>query len=187
MSWVTVDDVKAFGGVSGTELDTRIQDYINLVEGYIKLKAGWDIEAKNYREVIYTVDKRVFLSNFPVISITKVTINDYEVGEDNYYVDKDTGSFWFKGIPRAGDEPYKIEVEYRAGYEAIPEDIKTAIKMEVVKRLQMQDGLGVKNINRGGETINFRDDEMGKNVQNIVDIYKRYKRVYSGIVTKVET
>ena len=75
---------------------------------------------------------KLFLSEYPIISVENIKINDaivYENGTakdgNNYYIYQDIGIirrsiYWPKDFQN-------IEVNYTAGYETIPEDLEQAV------------------------------------------------------------
>jgi len=139
----TLDEVKDFYGMTGSKQtdDDLIEDLINRITQLFQTYCGVaSFKATNYTEYLDGEgSKYIFPKNAPIISVSNlwddtdwawasdslIASTDYRVIDNKYIVYKDS-------LFATGDQ--NIKLSYRAGYEAIPLDLKQACIQEVTIR-----------------------------------------------------
>ncbi|KLR76626.1 hypothetical protein M717_05215, partial [Neisseria gonorrhoeae SK33414] len=92
---------------------------------------------------------RIVLDNYPVLSVSSVKINGADAGGwefDNWLLMRPEG--FARGLKN-------VEVSYRAGYERMPADIREAVMIIAVQRVNEIEGKGVRSKTLAGETVAF--------------------------------
>lgn len=198
---VTVDVVKDWLGVPSTNADSDgmiqllISSFSRFVLNYTGMTSFNSIQ--QYTE-IYDGNgaTRMFLRNYPVLSVSTVTIGAFQVPQSNginvsgFYVEPSGKSIAFRsssaGIyPQFSIYPYRftsgqgnIQVVYSAGYSSVPFDLQEACMKQIsiyYKRKDYQD-LASKALStgNGAGTITYRSWQLLPEVNAVLDFYSRY-------------
>tara|TARA_R110002012_G_scaffold136131_1_gene290313 strand:+ start:213 stop:824 length:612 start_codon:yes stop_codon:yes gene_type:complete len=199
---VTIQQYKDFTGLQGVQEDARISTLIPQVTQVVKTYCGTsfvDYYSSNKTEYFNITDSRttrIMLDESPLTSVisvkeredqaasyvTLITENSDSSGKYEYIIDTITDSIirtsstGEKSFPKGHKA---VEVVYRAGYSATPEDLKLAVfdlikyymKDERKARMQIA-GAMIENQSTSGITgnIGFPD-----HIKRILDFYKIYK------------
>ncbi len=129
-----------------------------------------------------TGQQSFLLKEYPIKSVTAIYIDlTFQFGEDTklelneYWLDSDLGEielFWRAfPVPSCGRT---VKIEYQAGYDEVPVDIKQAI-LETVKwnfNRILYDGVGVKNEKVDGVSTSF-EVRIPTNAREIFEGYRR--------------
>lgn len=119
----TLTEVKTYLEIDDTSQDSFLERLINSISDFVEEYCNRSFGKSDYTEDYHgDGDKKLFLNQYPVNSVTKVTLNNDEVtdykiiGERTLHRDKT----WIS----KRDEYYNIQVEYNAGY-VLPKDDTT--------------------------------------------------------------
>jgi hypothetical protein len=128
----SLEDVKSFLGISSTDTtkDELLETIINGVSGSIEDYCQRKFLAREYTDTIRNHWGRVLtLRQYPIIEVTSLTVEGTELTEeDDYAILSSIGGIDFYSTMSI----WKIEVEYTAGYEAIPDALRL-LTMEMVQ------------------------------------------------------
>jgi hypothetical protein len=199
---VTLQQYKDFAGLQGVQSDARLNTLIPQVSQIVKTYCGTaivDYYSTNKTEYFTITDKitsRIMLDESPIVAVvsvkerddqassyvTLITENSDSSGKYEYIVDDMTDSIIRTNSTGAKYFPVghkAVEVIYKAGYSATPDDLKLAIfdlikyymKDERKARMQIA-GAMVENQSTSGiaGNIGFPD-----HIKRILDFYKIYK------------
>lgn len=114
--------------------DLNLNDILSKAEAVVRAKLRQHITVKDYVEMWRPKTNVYFTKVRPITEVTQVRrrINQrssWVILDPLYYtVEHDAGYITFEQSVRG----YEIEVEYSAGYEVVPEDIKEAIILQAV-------------------------------------------------------
>ncbi len=152
---VTLNDFKTFLGITDNTKDELLKMLINFSSDYIETETGRTFKSTSYTNEEYdgTGTEELRLKNFPILSFTKLEVNNNydnsdswdswsEINANNYWVDKENGI-----ITRTNDfldfeegmnneealseirfykGKFKYRATYVAGFDTIPYDIQFA-------------------------------------------------------------
>jgi len=123
---VTMDDLKAWLGMRGTDDDALIQELASAASDDFKRACSQELAAADYTEAIDGMGRaEVYLSEGPIISVTSVTDGGVDLDPSDYVVYAHPPRIRLK-TGRFSKLPQGVTVVYRAGYETIPADIRAA-------------------------------------------------------------
>jgi hypothetical protein len=182
MALVTDEQILDFLGIDDDEEEVEIiKQILNSVEKDVQNYIDRTLEVGTYKEYYDGSGSRnLFLNNKPITVMTKLRIyNDRyrdsydDVDSEDYLVYEDEGRLYaFNGFPLGKQNIY---VEYNAGYDPIPNDIKFAIK-RIVKEMYRQhteNSEGLTSFSLGDQSISFEDGSFSKQVTRILEYYRR--------------
>lgn len=149
---ITLADLKLYLGITAITDDTLLDQLILSATAMIETVIGNSIVSKSFTEypefesseydlqhkAEFDLNDRalqVFLSNYPVISVTSVKYGDplvTLVAGTDYTIDNVTGIIILAG--KAGDVYDGLVVQYTAGYSSAPADLQQVCK-DIVKEL----------------------------------------------------
>jgi len=174
---ITLEDVKIFLNVaSGSTthdalLKLLIEQYSAVIEGYCRRKFSQD----NYEEVYDGNGKTsLLLDNYPIISIESLTIDDYPYTASDYLIYKNEGEIKLVEDAFAiGNQ--NVEIEYTAGFEEVPADIKLCCTEMTASKFKEIDGnrIGIASISFGDQNTTFRESEFTDKIKNILNRYRK--------------
>lgn len=123
---VTLQDVKRYLGVTGTEHDVELTRFIGAVSRYVETYTQRILPVSDHAERHSGAGVgHLFVANWPIIAVTAVT------GEQGPVVVVNDPAGWAIGKVTMYSGVFPIgsiyRVEYRAGYAVIPEDISLAV------------------------------------------------------------
>lgn len=146
---VPLDELKAYMGVASSAHDAVLLSLLRGATDLVCKITGREFAYKTYTETCYPEQlwDRLKLDNYPVDAINSVVIDgitldattagysNYVAEEEGFVRRMDGGSF-----PQA---PFATVVTYRAGFKAIPEDIKYVVKKIAASdyNTRLQDGI----------------------------------------------
>ena len=122
-----------------------------------------------------TGNRKLCLDNFPVTSVTAVTVNGQSIPPrpsaigygftfDDLVV-KLTGYRFEQGLDN-------VVIQYVAGLPAVPDDIDMACCEAVTLRYKSLDRLGVSSKSLAGESISFSTSDFSESVRRVLDQYR---------------
>lgn len=137
----------------GVEHDRRDDFFLSVIDGVsaaVEAYIGRSLWAADYVERYDGNGKdRIVLDNYPVLSVSSVKINGADVGGwdfANWLLMRQEG--FTRGLRN-------VEVSYRAGYEYMPADIREAVMIIAMQRMNEIENKGVQSKTLAGETIAF--------------------------------
>lgn len=143
---VTVAEVKAALNIRHNDDDTRIAAEINSAvahyEGWNGILGGVVLAEQEWRQDFDRIEQKLYLPLRPLNEITGITWRDEDgiestIAATNYALFTDAGGRPYVRFDDAYQLPtylYEVagaSVKYTAGYEAVPQDIKSAIIFRV--------------------------------------------------------
>ena len=141
MAYPVLADVKTYLGVTTTTDDARIAGIMVWVEALIDAYLGRTMVSATFTQTAYKVRSEILqLRNYPVASITSITIDDVEETEtqldEDYHLDTDTGTIYGDFI--AGDVNVIV---YVGGYSTNPAVVDEVFLMVVEDRYEDYKGI----------------------------------------------
>lgn len=140
INFITLSEVKARVGITGTSEDTYLEGLISSVcqhvEFYIRRPVRW---RKVTETILKPLPGNIVLSTRPVVAVTSLTIDGSTVGSQTYTLDGSSGIIYPTDDDIVFSDTRKIVVVYRAGY--TPTEIPDALKhaaIEWVKALRFE-------------------------------------------------
>jgi hypothetical protein len=134
---ITLNDVKSFLGYTQTDTSPAAYDtsrdailtvLLNGALELLKTLLGRNLERGTYRDTLEYQPQRLYLHEWPVVSITSIEIGDVAVDATSYITFLSRGYVFFKrAVERFSDETLFLKVVYVAGYETLPDDLFLAV------------------------------------------------------------
>jgi len=116
VAYPTVADVKTFLGITSTDDDARLTLLVSWTEELIHKYLGRNLNTNTYTQLAYKPQTEIFqLDNYPVDSITSITIDDVLQTLTEYDLTLDIGTLYGDFI-----ESETVSVVYVGGYATIP-------------------------------------------------------------------
>lgn len=178
-TFATVDELKRQLEITDTSKDIMLFQLTKAATEFVENFTGRKYTYKTYTETFQpesTTDS-LLLQNFPANSITSVviegiTLDAQTVDVDNYVLDKSTGVITRVDGDYFPRMPIKTVITYKAGFPAIPEDLRDIVKKIVISEYNMRRREGVKSETIGAYTVRFANEILEENS----DIYKALRR-----------
>lgn len=172
----SVEDLKALLSIAHSEDDLSLYQAVVAGSKWFESQTGRTIRATDYIEIQDGAGGRSIIpSHYPVLSVTTVTVNGSAVtlstgyGVTGYFVNgsvvKLRDSFVSEGIGN-------VAVEYRAGYESVPEDVRQAVLEVSAIMYRERDRVGIQSKTLGGEPVSFYYAPPAR-VVSTVEAYRR--------------
>jgi hypothetical protein len=127
MAIITAAEYRTYAGLADDDAPTNavitaaITRYQSLVEGY----CDRELEEADYTDTVYDFDQReLLLRNWPVIEVASVTVDGEAAAVADLQVKLDEGVIRNSEAEITGD---LVVVEYTAGYEEMPPEIKAVM------------------------------------------------------------
>lgn len=172
---ITLADVGLYTGGSvpggAAPTTTQLESYIETASDYIRNYCDRDFMKQAYTEYHRPGGQRITLNNYPVVSVTSITIDGVAVSSDDYtLIDAKRGIIEFDYYIE-DDDLAEIYVSYTAGYSISPEtgeyqlpyDLKYACIVKINELISKASG-------------RYRAEAEGQNIVNeILDRYKNYE------------
>lgn len=143
---VTLEEVKAALNVTHNDDDERLKAEINAAvahyEGWSGILGGVVLAAQSWRQDFDEIREKMGIPLRPVRSVTTVEWRDKAgtvstIAKENYTLVTDAGGRSYVRFNDAYDLPFYLNevagasITYAAGYETVPQDIKSAIIFRV--------------------------------------------------------
>lgn len=160
---ITLNDLKTFLGITGSDKDSLLEMLINQATDYIETRAD-----RRFADTVYTEEKydgtgqnEIVLKQFPVISFTKLEKNNAsdnsdsweEVSGSDYWVDDAEGVVTKTTNFSKGKQNYRAT--YTAGYESIPYDLQFLAMSLISDMYNRRKNMGVLKETLGDHSIDF--------------------------------
>lgn len=177
----TVDELKTSLGITNNSSDALLFGIVKGASDYIKNAIGRNLFYKTYAETFYLEEPSTFvlLDEQPLVDILSVVIDgvtldetdgqhpNWIFNEDGSVKRLDGGTFPCRNIPTV--------ITYNAGYYAIPEDIRNAVKKLCISEYARRSKEGILAETIGNYRIVFNTDSITSDnfVQSIITRYMR--------------
>ncbi len=116
MAYPTVSEIKTFLSITTSDDDARLTLLASWTEELIHRYLGRDLNSATYTQLAYKPQTEIMqLDNFPVDSLTSITIDTDVQDLDNYDLVLDTGSIHGDFV-----ESEDVSIVYVGGYATIP-------------------------------------------------------------------
>ena len=177
----TVDELKRYLNITSTTNDVLLFELVKAATAFLEDATRRTFSFKERIEDYLPLesDTALMLKIFPVESITSVIIDGVTLASttasrDNYIVldggvlqRVDGGSF-----PKA---PFKTVVKYKAGFKAIPEDIRHAVKKIAAEQYNLRLKEGIQRESVGGYNVTFKSGDSIMQNPGIAAVIQRYR------------
>ena len=175
MALTSLTNVKNELEITSTEYDTILNLLISNISQVIETLADRRLEAVSLTEY-YDGDNTnvLILREYPVNSITSITVNDDALTTDDYELYDTIGKIVFDSVITEGVR--NIVVEYNAGYTTIPDDLEMLARKLVIEAFRMKDNPQHKSERVGAWSVTFAKSLLLEN-QMYYNILEKYKRV----------
>lgn len=171
---VTLDEAKGYCKVKIAEdyddYDDMLTLLINFVTEYILGEVGRPFSQSEKTELYYLDTGRVLLlKQWPVVSITSLTIDGDEISSDDYMLDKENGILVFDAEFAKRCE---VKVVYKGGINGVPDDIKICA-LYLIRRMFDKWAKNLESVASfsGGGSITVKD-EVDDIVKRCIEKYK---------------
>lgn len=173
----TVDNVKAFLSIKNDADDDLIERLIAAASAFIENWLGRKILAHDVIEYRDGNGKdEMMFAELPVISVSQVKVYDrvFQLAPDYHQSGYRFADWW---LVLQGDCFHRgrrnVQINYRAGYEAIPADIEQAAIDLVSLRYKEKDRFGVRSKTLAGETISYIVSDLSPSAKSVLTQYKK--------------
>lgn len=175
----TVADVKAFLGLAdvNTARDALLATLASAASVAIATEVGGGLLADDVTDdVTGGPGTTLLLRHRPVQCVYAVTIDGVRVPEarsaaSGWRLDAAIGQLQLLGRTWAS-APLGVHVEYRAGFEDVPVDLKQVAIEEAATAFRERDRLGVQSKTLAGETVTYRDQAFSARSRRVLEQYK---------------
>lgn len=135
MAYITRTNLRSYIGITGSNYDSILDTFVDAASeacdtftGRVNstLGAGFLTHSISNERHWVTNSSRVILKEWPVVSISSITLRGTAVTENNdFFLRKDTGVItFFDGSNRKKVEDGPVFVSYVAGYASVPNAVK---------------------------------------------------------------
>ena len=181
--FISTEDAKEYLSIdnSVTTDDDLLDKLVKSATKFIKVQTRRELIEATYQEVIDGEDNAVlFLSEYPINSVTNIKITDVTVYENDesqdystFYIYNDTSMIRRSSV--FPDGFLNIEVNYTAGWsqENLPEDLTQATKELVSFKFNNKDFVGLESHSLGDEDLTFKRKDIPEEMLAVIDSYRR--------------
>jgi len=154
LAWITKVDIKKILETESAKHDDLIDALILFVESAFKTLSNNLIDSATLTEKIkVTNGNEIVLSRCPVTAIVDLDITEGDYTQD---IDSDDYIVYKNGVIKFDCRfTGTVKIEYTAGYSTVPEDIKTAVILQVMVLLKKKSRLGLASLGKRGEATSF--------------------------------
>lgn len=179
---ITQAQVKTFMSIKDSSKDALINLLIPMVEKYVERYTQRVFTSTVYTEELYdgTSSYDLVLKNYPVITFTKLEVNNSvdnsdnweEIDSSDYWVDETIGLIHKTSTFILGKQRYRAT--YTAGYASIPDDIQYALLVLISSAISKSGAEGIKSETLGDHSITFESViQTNEVVKNILNNYRK--------------
>ena len=173
----TLDNVKAWLGVTNTDSDELLSRLIAAASQFIQTWAGRSFAVQDYSERRDgNGGRQMLFADFPVLSVSRVAVNRREIppiveAGDNGYSFTPSKLTLDGFVFNRGE--LNVLLEYKAGYETVPADVEQACIEMIALRFKERDRIGFQSKSLAGETVTFFIKDMTDSAQSILNGYRK--------------
>lgn len=181
---VTLAEVKAYQGITNTNMDAEISNLIPKVSALVKTYLGRSIvdyfSTEKVETFSYTADN-LYLKEAPINEITSVEYSidygkTYSLLEEyvNYVKEDELSAVALIGVDRYSKSIGAIRVTYTGGYATTPEDLKLAV-LDLITYYQKAE-MAVKSSRAAGannaQIEYITDNTLPSHIRRVLDLYR---------------
>lgn len=181
-AFTSVDDVKAWLGISASTDDALLAKLITAASAFIETWISRTIAQTTYTAESYdgTGGVRLSLRSYPALSVSAVTIDGVSIPQATTA----TMNGWVLASSRSGialrgytftDGIENVTVTYSAGYATTPADVEQACKELVGLRYKERDRIGYVSKSVGGEVVAYSQKDMSESVKTLLNAYREVR------------
>lgn len=177
---VDLDELKDYLGITSTSTDAVLLSLLRGASTFVQRYIGRDITYQRYTETFYPEESsvRLCVTNFPLdavesISIDGVTLDASTGGYANYVAAKegfvrrlDGGRFSTGNVPTV--------ITYRAGFKAVPEDLRTVVKKLISSAYNQRLSEGLLEEELGTYRVKYASSSAMSEDSSIKDVLNGY-------------
>jgi len=173
----TLAAVKAYGSITGTELDTLLGALITRASAAIENFLQGAVLSASYTETRNgTGATALLLSEYPVTAVSSLSVDGIPIpaatayGQPGWWLaDRTVLLFGYRFTRGRGN----VLVTYTAGFATTPPDIEQACIETVMLALKRRDHIDVSSKSLAGETISFITAELTPSAKQVLGAYRR--------------
>jgi uncharacterized phiE125 gp8 family phage protein len=176
MALASLADIKSLLSIAHLDDDDLLTRVVAAASTYFEQQTGRTILATDYVEIQDGNGGRVIIpSNYPVISVTTVTLNGTALalstgyGVSGYYLN---GNVIRLRDTWVSEGEGNVSISYRAGYVAAPEDVRQAVLELAALMYRERDRVGQQSKTVGGENVSFYYAPPAR-VVSAIEVYRR--------------
>lgn len=156
MDFAILEDLKNYLNISDNDNDYLLQRLITSASQFISTYCQRDFELKQYTDRFNGnfSDYHVF-SKYPVAEIISIVNNNGTITNNNYYIEDDF-AINLEDTQFIG----KCSIEYRAGFETIPDDIVQATIEIASYWFKKKDNIDLGSKNMSTQTVSYMVKEL---------------------------
>ena len=171
MALCNLDDVKAFLGLEAPTSDDLLNTLINNASAFIENYTNRVFAVTNYVEIRNgTGNAKMPVQYAPITQLNSVKINDVDYTS---YVKNTDNLIWFTNGNIFPSGLMNVELNYMAGYDAIPSDVSQVCVDLVAYKFKQKDRIGINSKTLGGEIVTFELRDIRVDIQNKLASYVR--------------
>jgi len=178
----TLTNVKTHLDISTTSHDTMLTSLIKQVSASIEKFLNRSLSSAQYTEYFNGGRLHYYVKAYPIDTSKTLTVtvkDSAKTVNDDYYVWADDGLFEFESEP-SDSEPKIVKIVYTGGYTvtdgiiAVPDDLKRACTLEVVRAYRNRDKLGFTSVSYPDGNISTLSTK--EFLPEVLPILQRYRR-----------
>jgi hypothetical protein len=168
-----------------SEQDPALAGYISRASASIVSDLGYNPNRGAYRQTIETQHglSALPLARLPVASVTAVSLNDEALDPTQYAVEAEAGLLVrvSAGLSRRWEPRSLVVVEYTAGFDPLPQDIKLAtLKLIEADWTQRGKDPGLRSIGIGSISLTYFGAAAAPGIASVADLLAPYRMVRVG-------
>lgn len=183
---VTMLEALEYLGIPVAEQDPALQSYISRASASITSHLGYNPNAGTYRETIQTGPAGavgLLLSRLPVGAVSAVTLNGEALDATQYSVEAEAGLLVrvSAGLSRRWEPRSLVTVEYTAGFDPLPADLKAAcLRLVEADWTQRGKDPSLKSISIGSIGLTYFGAAAAPGIASVEDLLRPFRMVRVG-------
>lgn len=172
-------------GIPVSEQDPALAGYISRASATVISEIGNNPNIGVYRQTIETAHglSALPLARLPVMAVTAVTLNGEALDPAQYQVEAAAGLLVraSAGLSRRWEPRSLVTVEYTAGFDPLPADLKAAtLKLIEADWTQRGKDPSLKSIGIGSINLTYFPDAAAPGIASVADLLSPYRMVRLG-------
>lgn len=178
-------EVLEFLGIPTSEQDPALAGYIGRASAAIVSDLGYNPNQGQYRETVETTHglSALPLSRLPIMSVTAVTLNGEPLDPTGYQVEAEAGLLIrvAAGLSRRWEPRSLVTVEYTAGFDPLPADLKAAcLRLVEADWTQRGKDPSLKSISIGSIGLTYFGAAAAPGIASVEDLLRPFRMVRVG-------
>lgn len=172
-------------GIPVAEQDLALAGYISRASAAIVSDLGYNPNRGVYRQTVETTHglSALPLSRLPIMSVTAVTLNGDPLDPTGYQVEPEAGLLIRinAGLSRRWEPRSLVTVEYAAGFDPLPADLKAAtLKLIEADWTQRGKDPSLKSIGIGSINLTYFGAAAAPGIASVDDLLAPYRMIRVG-------